>query len=230
MLDQHHGDVVAFLGIGDVEDRLAARLHPHRLVVEHPVSDIVVAFLGQDIRRLPGLGQAGSEPAAREFSRRLQDHLGALADVGALVFHLLHVALCVAVADELPVALDASLYDVGIGFDRDSIDVHHAGNLEVVIDLQKPPEADSVAVFVPAPVRNVGHRRAAGRRRQHGARHGLGRVPVFDIGDRPHRHARALRQLERLARRDRGIIETIIRQHADRGLGKVHGNQLPLRS
>ena len=71
MLDQHHGDVVAFLRVGNVEDRLAARLQPHRLVVEHPVGDIVVAFLGQDIRRLPGFGQAGAEPAARALAGRL---------------------------------------------------------------------------------------------------------------------------------------------------------------
>ena len=109
-----------------------------------------------------------------------------------------------------------------IGLDGDAVDVHHAGNLEVVINLQQPPEADAVAVFVPAPVGNVGHRRAAGRRGQDRARHGLRRVPFLDIGDGPHHHARALRQLQRLALDDRRIGDAIVRQHADGGLGEIH--------
>ena len=60
----------------------------------------------------------GPEPAARALAGRLFQHLGALADVGALVFDLLHVALGVAVADELPVALDAGLHDVREGIHR----------------------------------------------------------------------------------------------------------------
>ena len=50
MLDQHHRHVVAFLGIGDVDDRIGAGLEDHRLVVAHPVGDIVVAFLDQEVR------------------------------------------------------------------------------------------------------------------------------------------------------------------------------------
>ena len=180
-----------------------ARLQPRRLVVEHPVGDVVVAFLGQDIRRLPGFGEARPEPAARPLAARLFDRGGAVADVVALVRHLLHVALGMAVAEEFPVAVDAGLDDVRIGERGDAVDVHHARHLEVVIDLQQPPEADPVAVFVPAPVRDVGHRRTAGRRGKYRARHGLRRVPFLDIGDGPHRHARALRQLEWLALGDR---------------------------
>src|SRR5262249_33466790 len=145
MLDQHHRDVVAFLRVGNVEDRLAARLHPYRLVVEHPVGDIVVAFLGQDVGWFPGLGEAWPEPAARALTGRLLDHLGALADVGTFVLDLLHVALGEAVADELPVAVDAGFYDVGIGLNGDTVDVHDARNLEVVVDLQEAPEANAIS-------------------------------------------------------------------------------------
>jgi tetratricopeptide (TPR) repeat protein len=77
MLDQHHGDVIAFLGVGNVEDRLAARLHPHRLIVEHPVGDVVIAFLRQDIGRLPSLGQAGPQPAARALAGAPEQGLSA---------------------------------------------------------------------------------------------------------------------------------------------------------
>src|SRR5262245_6429055 len=222
MLDQHHRDVVAFLRVGNVENRLAARLHPYRLVVEHPVGDVIVAFLGKNIRRFPCFGESRPEPAAWTLTGRFFDHFGAFADIRAFVLDLLHVALGVTVADELPFAIDAGLHDVGESIHRDTVDVHDAGNLEVVVDLQKPPEADAIAVFVPAPVGDVWHRRAPGRRCEHRAGHCLGRVPFLDIGDGPHHHARALRQLQRLALCDGGIVETVVRQHADAGLGKIH--------
>src|SRR6266851_4761509 len=49
MLDQHHRDIVAFLRIGEIDDRLGARRQHHRLVVEHPVADIIVALLGEEV-------------------------------------------------------------------------------------------------------------------------------------------------------------------------------------
>ena len=78
---------------------------------------------------------------------------------------------------------------------------------------QHAPEADAVTVFMPGPVRNVRHRRTAGRRRQHRARHDLLRVPFLDIDDHPHRHARAVRQLQRRAVGDRRIGDAVGRQH-----------------
>jgi hypothetical protein len=58
VLDQHHCDVVAFLCVGHIDNRLASRLEPHRLVVEHPVGDITIAFLHQQVRRFPGFDLA----------------------------------------------------------------------------------------------------------------------------------------------------------------------------
>src|SRR5581483_4257718 len=43
-----------------------------------------------------------------------------------------------------------------------------------------------------------------------------------DIGDRPYHHARTLRQLQGLAFCNGGVVETVIRQHADVGLLDVH--------
>ena len=204
MLDQHHRDVVAFLRVGNVDDRLAAGLEPHRLVVEHPVGDVVVAFLGEDIGRLPGFGEARPEPAARPLAGQPSRCTSALLLMSARSFSTFCMLRWVK-----PWPMNSQLRSTqaltrsGKAFDRDAVDVHHARNLELVIDLQQPPEADAVAVFVPAPVRNVGHRRAAGRRREHRARHGLRRVPFLDIGDGPHHHARLVRQLQRLAVDDR---------------------------
>ncbi len=213
MLDQHHGDVVALLGVGHVDDRRGAGLQPDRLVVQHPVGDIVVAFLFQQVRRLPGFGETGAEPAARTLAGRGRNHLGGLADVLALVLDLLHVALGEAVTHELPIARLRGLDDLRIGRERRAVDGEHAGNLELVEYLEHAPEADAVAVFVPGPVRNVGAGRAAGRRRQHGARHRQVRVPFLDIDDHPDRHARAVRKLQRRAGRDRRIGDAFGRQH-----------------
>src|SRR5580698_3645973 len=145
VLDQHHGDVVAFLRIGHVHDRLAAGFQPYRLIVEHPVGDIVVAFLDQEIGRLPGFGEAGAEPAARRLAGGLQDRLARFADVGALVRHLLHVALGKAVAHELPFALERGAHDRRIGLKCRAIDGDDAGNGELVEHFDEAPEADPVA-------------------------------------------------------------------------------------
>ena len=222
MLDQHHGDVVAFLRVGHVEDAPAARLQPHRLVVEHPVAHVVVAFLDQEVRRLPGLGQAGAEPAARRLAGRERDHLARAADVGALVLHLLHVALGEAVADELPVARIRGLDDLRIGGDRRAVDRERRRHLELVEHLEHAPEADAVAVFVPGPVRDVGRGRAAGRRGQHRARHRRVDVPFLDVDDAPHHHARAAGQGRHRASGDRRIGDALGREQADgRAFGGV---------
>ena len=135
-------------------------------------------------------------------------------DVGLLVRHLLHVALGKAVPDELPLALDRGLDDRRKRLDGAAVDRQHAGNGELVEHLEHAPEADAVAVFVPAPVRDVGRRRAAGRRRQHRARHGVLGVPFLDIDDHPDRHARAARQLQRRTLGDGRIGDAVGRQHA----------------
>src|SRR5262249_21741271 len=102
--------------------------------------------------------QAGPQPTPRALACRPFQHLGAFADVGALVLDLLHVALGVAVADEFPIAIDAGLHDIRVRLYGDTVDVHHTGDLEIVVDLQKAPEANAISVFMPAPVRNIRHR------------------------------------------------------------------------
>src|SRR6266849_1976078 len=52
---------------------------------------------------------------------------------------------------ELPFALGRGLHDVRIGVKSAAVDVHHAGNIEFVVDVQQTPEAHAIAVFMPAP-------------------------------------------------------------------------------
>ena len=84
---------------------------------------------------------------------------------------------------------------------------------ELVEHLEQAPEADAVAVFVPGPVRNVGHRRAAGGRADHRAGHGLADVPFLDVDDHPHGEARAVGQHERRALVIGGVGQSFVRQH-----------------
>ena len=219
---------------GHVEHRLGAGLEPDRLVVEHPVGDIVVAFLDQKVGRFPGFGQPRTKPAARRLAGRFQNKLPRLADVGALVLHFLHIALGESVADEFPLSFDRRAHDRRISGKRRAVDGEHGGDRKFVKHLDEPPKADTVAVFVPGPVGDVGHRRAAGRRREHRARHRLGRVPLFDIDDDPHRHTGAARQFERRTLVDSRIGDAIGRQHAllrpsslSRGFSRPRGHRGP---
>ena len=116
---------IAFLGIGHVQQRLGSCLQPDRLVIEHPVGDIIVAFLDQQIRRVPSFGQSWTEPAARRRAGSFGDHRAGLANVGALVLDLLHVPLGEAVAHELPAAIARGPHDRGISSERRAIDRQH---------------------------------------------------------------------------------------------------------
>ena len=135
------------------------------------------------------------------------------ADIGALVRNLLQIALGETVAHELPIALDGRAHDRRVGGKRRAVDRNDAGYRELVEHFDEAPKADAIAVFVPGPVGHVRHRRAARGRRQHGPRHRLGRIPFLDIDDDPHRHAGAVRQLQRRAIRDRRISDPVGRQH-----------------
>src|SRR5205807_10065438 len=138
------------------------------LVVEHPVADIIVALFGEEVGRRPGLGQAGAEPAARGFAGGLADRRRGAPDVVALVGDLLHVLLRKAVTDELPLPLARRLDDRAVAGDRRAVDREDGWDAAIVEHFEHAPEADPVAVFVPGPVRDVGHWRAARRRGQDG--------------------------------------------------------------
>ena len=184
-----------------------------RLVVQHPVADVIVSFFGQDVGRVPRLGQAGSKPAARPFAREGPNGLRSLDDVGPLVGNLLHVFLAEAVADELPRALVRRARDRLVGMDGAAIDRQRGANVEAIDHFQHSPESDAIAVFVPGPVRNIGHRRTARGRSKNGPRHGLLRIPLLDIHNHPDSKARAPGQSERRSVLDRRVGETLNRQH-----------------
>ena len=46
MLDQHHGHIVALLCVGHAHEWSCASLQKNGLVIEDPVTDVFIAFLG----------------------------------------------------------------------------------------------------------------------------------------------------------------------------------------
>src|SRR3954462_15537014 len=68
VLQHHHRNVVQVHGVGHRDDRPGRGLDLARLVVEHPVGDILDARLGEIVDGLVGLGQARALPAARLLS------------------------------------------------------------------------------------------------------------------------------------------------------------------
>ena len=105
MLNEHHGNVVRFLRVGHVDDVTGPRLELDGLVIEHPVGDVLEAFLLGDVDGLIGLSQGGSESASRALARELLDRIARFLNIEALVLDLLHAELRIAVTHELPTRL-----------------------------------------------------------------------------------------------------------------------------
>jgi len=105
-----------------------------------------------------GFGQAGTEPAARGLAGEIAYRRRGPADVVALIGNLLHALLGEAVADELPAAVARCFGNRLVSPDRRTIDRQHRTDAQMVEHLEHTPEPDPIAVFVPSPVRDVGHR------------------------------------------------------------------------
>src|SRR3954463_16460617 len=77
----------------------------HRLIIQNPVADVIVAFFNKDIRRLPRFGQARSKPASWRATGVEFDGFRSFSNVRTLVFHFLHVLLTKAMTDKFPATL-----------------------------------------------------------------------------------------------------------------------------
>src|SRR5439155_1171046 len=117
------------------------------LIVEHPIADILVAFLREDVGRVPCLGQAWSEPSARPTARERRDGGRRLLNVDALVRNLLHVLLSEAVTDEFPLAVERGACDGFVRLNGAAVNGEHRRNLQAIEDLQQSPEPDPITVF-----------------------------------------------------------------------------------
>ena len=105
------------------------------------------------------------------------------------------------------------LGDAGVVLAGAGIDGERGLEAEPRVQIEEAPAADAHAVFVPAPVRHVGHHRKSGRRRQHLARHRPADIPYLVVDDAPEHEAGAAGQFQGRAVDDGGIVAALARKH-----------------
>ena len=110
MLHQVNGDVVELHGVGQGDHASAFYLQLVRLIVVDPVCDVFDALLSEDIGRVESLGEARPHPAAGRAAAELSDDLDGLADGSPFVGFLVENLLDVAVAQQLPLPVEAGLH------------------------------------------------------------------------------------------------------------------------
>src|SRR5262245_15428928 len=75
VLERHHHDVMNFEIVGKRNNGAAGGLERDRLVVQHPVADILDAGFREVIERVERLRQPGAEPSARSPPPELLDDI-----------------------------------------------------------------------------------------------------------------------------------------------------------
>src|SRR5258708_24799636 len=146
------GRIVELGRIGHREDRTGARLEPERLVVGRPIHHVAVAGLLQQVGRGVAFRRRRSHPSLRRSALAARDLLGHVVDQAALV-ELPQVALALrvgaAMAHHLVAALADALADLRVIFVEQRVDVVRGGQLQLVEQVEHPPDADPVAIVAP---------------------------------------------------------------------------------
>ena len=108
MVENDHGNVVDFLGIGHGEEPAFTRPHPDGLIIHRPVEDVLIARLLEEIgRKVAGI-DAGAEPSLRLLALVSLDRGRDVGDqlcLAGLVEIVLVLGVRSPVADDLVAAL-----------------------------------------------------------------------------------------------------------------------------
>src|SRR6267378_3445839 len=207
--------VVDLVGIGDRDQPLAADIHQIRLVVIDPVGDIETTLLGEEIERMPGLGEAGAEPAGGFLAGHLGDAGKGVGDRLALFVGAEGVepnAVGPVVAEDLPTELDCGADDLRVVVADVAVQCRAGADAVLAQHIHQPPNADPVAVVAlrPGPYRGCVAGRRAGL-----AGDAAGERKELDIGDDPDRDQSAVGPFELwpLVDRDIGKRTVIARLH-----------------
>ncbi len=216
---QERRNIVQFDRVRHGDQVLVGGVEPEWMVVCRVITQILDAILLEQSRRVVRVRQEGAQPtlglAPKRLLHRIQHGLENLplallaetADDLAIrvgdVANKVGRGVIDAVSDPGPVAFLALLDDPWIFADDLSVQAHGAAHAARIHQVHHAPQANAVAVIAPSVVQRVGaeHRRA---RYQSGALD-RGRE-VLDVDVRHDRHARSVRQLERLAVDDRHEI------------------------
>ena len=138
-------------------------LDPHLvgLVVIDPIGYVLDALCGQNVGGVEGFSEAGPHPAAGRAAAELADHVDGLADGGALVRFPVQNLLDVAVAEQLPLAIQTGLDQLWVMLADGGVQADGAGQAEVAQRSLQPPEAYPHSVVEPRVVGNVRRHRGA---------------------------------------------------------------------
>src|SRR2546427_1180509 len=213
VLNQHHGDIVDFLRVGYTDQGARARLEQDRLIVEDPITHVVVTFLGRNIRSIPSLGEPGAQPPARFASRKFADDGRRLGDIGPFVRNFLHIFLAETMADKLPSAFQGRACNRFILLDDRAVYGQRSADVKAIQDVDKSPEPHAISVLMPCPVRDIRNWGTARWRSENGPRQRLVRIPVLDVNNHPYRKTRSAGQGKPRAVFDRRIWDPFMRQH-----------------
>ena len=211
VLALEHRLVVDLLRIrhGDEPPPVLERHHIGLIVID-PVADIFAALRRQQVERVPGLLQAGAQPADRPGpGGGLDGGKGARDDAGFLARRRLvePARIALVVAHPLPAAPVALLDDGGMPGAQLAVERDRGADPVAVEHLHQPEYPDPVAIVAHRPSRHVRHRRTAAARRR---RHLLGERKELDVGNDPERDPRAMRPGEHRPPDDRGIRERAV--------------------
>src|SRR6267378_1027018 len=205
-LAEFFGRAVALLERGFVVDLRAVghghelppalELHKVRLIVVHPVADVLAAFGGEKFERVPGFLQSRAEPADRSRAGRFRDRVERAADGAALLARPQLVQaprVALVMPHELPFARLAFLDDLGMLRAQIAVQRRRAAHAVAVEHFHQAEDADPVPVIARGPRRHVGrlHARAA-RARGNAFRE----REELDVRDHPQRDARPTRPFE----------------------------------
>ena len=196
ILGQVDRDVVKLQGVGHRHQPSVFHLHLVGLVVVAPIADVLDALFDQDVRRLEGLGQAGTHPTPGRRAGEFLDCADGLADGFPLIGFGVDDSLDEAVGHHLPSRFEALLHQMGIGVAHRRVQANGRPNAVAVQHLFHPPEAHPHAIVVPGIVGDIGNNAAALGDGQHGAGHGLVDVPLFHVDNRPHHDPGAAGQFQ----------------------------------
>ena len=151
-------DVVGLDRIGQRHQSRAADVEQIRLIVVDPVADVADPRFGEVIERVPGLGQAGAEPADRALARRSLDAVDRCPDSVALLLRI-HFGqpqrVGLVMADQLPAEPQGLLDDLRVMIADLAVERGAGADAVSRQDFHDPPDADSIAIVAHRPVAHV---------------------------------------------------------------------------
>src|SRR5262249_54503155 len=140
VLNDIDGNVVNLYRVGHGDQPAVLDMHLVRLVVVAPVADVFDALLGQSVRGIKSLRQAGAHPAARCFAGEFLNGLDGAADDGAFVRFGINSPLDKTVSHHLPAGGKTVLDKLRVAQANRGIEADGGANAMAVQYLFQPPE------------------------------------------------------------------------------------------